>query len=105
MNKSSQLITLGITLVASLVVHGVLCFALGATGVSLALVSLSALLVIGVIILQNPKGGGLSSTFGGAQAANQLLGGASRSTDLLETITWALVIVIFSGCLMIGAAN
>jgi protein translocase SecG subunit len=105
MNKTTQLLTLGVTLVASLAVHGVLCLALGATGFSAALTALAALLAIGVIILQNPKGGGLSSTFGGAQAANQLLGGASQSADVLETITWGLIIVVFSGCLMLGAAN
>lgn len=105
MSKQNQLIILGITLVASLAVNGLLCLGLGATGVSAGLTALAALLAIGVIILQNPKGGGLSSTFGGAQQYNQLLGGASQSADVLETITWGLIIVVFSGCLMLGAAN
>lgn len=101
----NQLVVLGIALVASFAVHGILCLALSMTGISIALTALASLLVIAIVILQNPKGGGLSSTFGGTQAANQLLGGAAQSADVLETITWTLVIVIFSGCLMVGAAS
>jgi len=41
-----------------------------------------------VVLIQNPKGGGIDSTFGGSQA-NQMLG-ASRSTDMIEKITWGL---------------
>ena len=41
----------------------------------------SALLILAVLI-QNPKGGGIDSTFGG-QGANQLFG-VARSTDFIE---------------------
>lgn len=52
---------------------------------------LCVLLVFSVLI-QNPKGGGLSGTFGGA--ANQIFG-YKRSTDDIERITWGLVIAVF----------
>ena len=37
-----------------------------------------------VVLIQNPKGGGLSSSFGGV--GQQLLG-ARRSTDIVEKLT------------------
>lgn len=40
-----------------------------------------------VVIVQNSKGGGLSSTFGGG--AQQIMG-ARRSNELIEKITWGL---------------
>ncbi len=43
-----------------------------------------------VILAQNPKGGGLSSTFG---AANQF-GGVKQVMDGIEKITWGLAIAI-----------
>ena len=42
-------------------------------------------------MVQNPKGGGLSSTFGGGQ---QQLGGVKSTTDFLDKSTWALAIII-----------
>lgn len=44
-----------------------------------------------IVLIQNPKGGGLSATFG--QAGNQLLG-AQRSTDMVEKWTWGLAIAL-----------
>lgn len=46
-----------------------------------------------VILIQNPKGGGIDSTFGG-QGANQMFG-AARSTDFIEKLTWGLAIAMF----------
>ncbi|MEM6805644.1 MAG: preprotein translocase subunit SecG [Bacteroidota bacterium] len=40
-----------------------------------------------VVIVQNSKGGGLSSTFGGG--AQQIMG-ARRSNELIEKVTWVL---------------
>lgn len=51
-----------------------------------------------VVLIQNPKGGGVDSTFGGAQA-NQMFG-AAKSTDLIEKITWGLAAAIFVLCLV-----
>lgn len=46
-----------------------------------------------VILIQNPKGGGVDSTFGG-QGANQMFG-AAKSTDFIEKLTWGLAISMF----------
>ena len=56
---------------------------------------ISVLLMV-VVLIQNPKGGGLDSTFGG-QSANQMVG-ASRSTDIVEKLTWGLFIAIVLLC-------
>ena len=41
-----------------------------------------------VVLIQNPKGGGLGQTFGGF--GNQILG-VQRTTDFLEKATWVLI--------------
>ena len=61
---------------------------MGLTLVFGAVILLLAILLIAVIMIQNPKQGGLSSTFGGGQ---QALGGVKRSTDILERATWVLI--------------
>jgi preprotein translocase subunit SecG len=50
------------------------------------------------VLIQNPKGGGVDSTFGG-QSANQLFG-AAKSTDFIEKLTWGLAIVLFALCIL-----
>ena len=60
------------------------------------------LLLMLVVLVQNPKGGGIDSTFGGSQA-NQMLG-ASRSTDVIEKITWGLAAVLFVLCIVTALA-
>ncbi len=60
------------------------------------------LLLMLVVLIQNPKGGGIDSTFGGTQA-NQMLG-ASRSTDVIEKITWGLAITLFVLCIVTALA-
>ncbi|MBC6996324.1 preprotein translocase subunit SecG [Neolewinella lacunae] len=55
-----------------------------------------------VVLVQNPKGGGIDSTFGGSQA-NQMLG-ASRSTDVIEKITWGLAAALFILCVLTALA-
>lgn len=52
------------------------------------IVALVGILLMGSILIQNPKGGGVDSTFGGG-AANQMFG-ASKSTDFIEKVTWGL---------------
>ena len=44
-------------------------------------------------MVQNPKGGGLSSTFGGGQ---QQIGGVQKTTDFLDKSTWVLAIILGS---------
>lgn len=45
-------------------------------------------------MVQNPKGGGLSSTFG----SSQMMGGVQKTTDFLDKSTWylagALIVLI-----------
>lgn len=50
---------------------------------------LVSLLLILAVVIQNSKGGGLSSTFGGSNSASQLFG-ARRSNEAIEKITWYL---------------
>ncbi len=51
---------------------------------------LIAILLILAVIIQNSKGGGLSSTFGGAVGGASQLFGARRSNEMIEKITWYL---------------
>lgn len=41
-------------------------------------------------MVQNPKGGGLSSTFG----SSQMMGGVQKTTDFLDKSTWALATLL-----------
>lgn len=63
---------------------------LGTLAVLIALISLC---LMGTILIQNPKGGGIDPNFGGQ--AQQLFG-AARSTDFIEKATW-----IFAGALIV----
>ena len=57
------------------------------------LIAINGLLLMGIVLIQNPKGGGVDSTFGG-QGANQVFG-AARSADFVEKLTWALATSLF----------
>ncbi len=57
------------------------------------LIALNCILLMIIVLIQNPKGGGVDSTFGG-QGANQMFG-AARSTDFIEKLTWGLAITMF----------
>ncbi len=50
------------------------------------LIVLAALLMIGIVLIQESKGGGLSSNF---SASNSLMG-VRRTTDFIEKATWTL---------------
>lgn len=56
---------------------------------SIIIVACSALLVF-VVFVQNPKGGGLSSDFGAAQQ----LGGVQKTNEFIDKTTWGLAIVV-----------
>ncbi len=43
-------------------------------------------------MVQNPKGGGLSSSFGGG--GTQQLGGVKKTTDFLDKSTWTLATIL-----------
>ncbi len=60
-------------------------------------------------MVQNPKGGGLSSSFGGG--GTQQLGGVKKTTDFLDKSTWTLsaillaLILLSNMSLFEGSAN
>ncbi len=62
------------------------------------LIGIICLLLTLVVLIQNPKGGGLDSSFGGS-GANQMFG-AAKSTDLIEKITWGLAAALFILCII-----
>lgn len=51
---------------------------------------LISILLVLIILIQNPKGGGLDSNFG---AANQL-GSVRKTSDFVEKATWTLAVAI-----------
>ena len=55
---------------------------------------ITSVLLVLIVLVQNPKGGGLSSSFGGG-AGNQIMG-AKKTTDFLEKATWTLAIILIS---------
>ena len=58
----------------------------------LFLIILLSFLLVLVIMVQNPKGGGLASTFGGD---SQQIGGVKKTTDFLDRSTWILASLLF----------
>ena len=57
----------------------------------LGLTVIICFLLILVVMVQNPKGGGLSSAFGGS---SQQLGGVQKTTDFLDRSTWVLAALL-----------
>ena len=57
-------------------------------------------------MVQNPKGGGLSSSFGGD---SQQMGGVKKTTDFLDNSTWflagALLILILFSNITLNSGN
>ena len=51
------------------------------------LIILVCFLLVLVVMVQNPKGGGLSSSFGGS---TQQMGGVQKTSDFLDKSTWIL---------------
>ena len=64
--------------------------------VFIGLILVLSVLLILVVLAQNPKGGGLSSQFGGS-GASQLMG-VKKTGDFLEKATWfsAIMILVLS---------
>ena len=58
----------------------------------ITLIIIDSILLILVVLAQNPKGSGLSAQFGGT-GATQLMG-VKRTTDIMEKITWGLAIAL-----------
>lgn len=51
------------------------------------LICIAAILMIGIVLIQESKGGGLSSSF----ASYNQIGGVRKTTDFIEKATWVLV--------------
>jgi preprotein translocase subunit SecG len=49
-----------------------------------------------VVLIQNPKGGGIAANF----IAPQQIMGARRSTDVVEKATWVLAVILISFSLL-----
>jgi preprotein translocase subunit SecG len=60
------------------------------------LILLSCIVLGFIILVQNPKGGGLSASFGGI--GNQLMG-VKQTTDVLEKGTWIFAAIVGILCL------
>ena len=60
------------------------------------LIVIAALLMIGIVLIQESKGGGLASNF---SSYNQI-GGVRKTTDFIEKTTWGLAaaMVVISVC-------
>ena len=58
------------------------------------LIIITALLLVLVVLAQNPKGGGLSSQFGGSGSAQVM--GVKKTGDILEKLTWGFAIALLA---------
>src|SRR6478672_1075026 len=72
----------------------------------LVLITIVCFLLIIVVMVQNPKGGGLDSSIGGSQ----MLGGVQKTSDFLDKSTWTLatvliVLVLLSSLSFSGTLN
>lgn len=56
----------------------------------IVLILLASVLMCGIVLIQESKGGGLASSF---TSSNQIMG-VRKTTDFLEKTTWALAIIM-----------
>lgn len=54
------------------------------------IVVIASILLVGIVLVQNSKGGGLASGF---QSQNQIMG-VQKTTEFVEKATWVLVSVV-----------
>ena len=62
------------------------------------LIILTCVLLVLVVLVQNPKGGGISS---GIIGSNQVMG-VKKTTDFIERLTWGLTLSLVVLCLIAG---
>ncbi|TDB66901.1 preprotein translocase subunit SecG [Arundinibacter roseus] len=71
------------------------------------LVAIIAVLLTLVVLVQNSKGGGLSSEFSGAGTGQMF--GVKKTTDLLEQITWgmagAIIVISLASYIIVGGGQ
>jgi preprotein translocase subunit SecG len=58
----------------------------------LVLITIVCFLLVVVIMVQNPKGGGLSSSLGGSTQ----IGGVQKTSDFLDKSTWTLATILIA---------
>lgn len=58
----------------------------------IVLIAIICSLLVLIILVQNPKGGGMGSAFGSTTA---MVGGVKQTSDFLERGTWTLIIALF----------
>lgn len=61
----------------------------------LILILIASVLMIGIVLIQKSKGGGLASNFA---SSNQIMG-VRKTTNVVEKATWGLAIVIIVLCI------
>ena len=59
------------------------------------LIVIASLLLIGAVLIQKSKGGGLASNFA---SSNQIMG-VRKTTDVVEKTTWTLAVIIMVLCI------
>lgn len=62
------------------------------------LTALVCIMLMGTVLIQNPKGGEVDKTFGG-RASHQIFG-AAKSTMFIEKLTWKLAMALFVLCII-----
>jgi preprotein translocase subunit SecG len=62
----------------------------------IVLIVIVSVLMCGIVLIQNSKGGGLASSFA---SSNQIMG-VRKTTDFLEKATWTLAVVIAAFCVI-----
>ena len=62
----------------------------------IVLIVIAAVLMCGIVLIQNSKGGVLAASFA---SSNQIMG-VRKTTDFLEKATWTLAIVIAVFCVI-----
>ncbi|MCQ2191436.1 MAG: preprotein translocase subunit SecG [Paludibacteraceae bacterium] len=63
------------------------------------LVVISSLLMVGIVLIQKSKGGGLAENF----SKGNEFASVKQTTDIVEKITWGLVAFMFVACIAIGS--
>ena len=62
----------------------------------IVLIVIVSVLMCGIVLIQNSKGGGLASSFA---SSNQIMG-VRKTTDFLEKATWMLAIAVAVFCIV-----
>ena len=62
----------------------------------IVLIVIVSVLMCGIVLIQNSKGGGLAASFA---SSNQIMG-VRKTTDFLEKATWTLAAVIAALCVL-----